>query len=128
MPNYPFKPGNTFSVGHGRPRGSRNKVARRVLEDILAHWFEPAANGSDLHKGREALETLYKTKPDLYAKLVASLLPRDLIITSAMDDLSDDQVDDVIARIREQLEARQSEALALELKAEPVKVIANGKH
>ena len=54
-----------FQLGHsgGRPKGARNKLAAQVFEDILHHWCEPAAPGSKLCKGAEALETLYKESP-----------------------------------------------------------------
>jgi len=47
-----------FQLGHsgGRPKGARNKLAAQVFEDILHHWCEPAAPGSKLCKGAEALE------------------------------------------------------------------------
>src|SRR5262249_10297887 len=49
-----FQPGHT-----GRPRGTRNKLAGRVFEDIFAHWCEPVAPGSNVRKGQEALQDLY---------------------------------------------------------------------
>jgi hypothetical protein len=57
-----------FQLGHsgGRPKGARNRLAAQVFEDILRHWCEPAAPGSKLCKGAEALETLYKDKPGEY--------------------------------------------------------------
>jgi hypothetical protein len=66
-----------FQLGHsgGRPKGARNRLAARVFEDILTHWCEPAAPGSNMSKGQEALETLYKEKPGEYLRLTASVLP-----------------------------------------------------
>src|SRR6516165_4189161 len=46
-----FQPGHT-----GRPRGTRNKLAGRVFEDIFAHWCEPVAPGSNVCRGQEALQ------------------------------------------------------------------------
>src|SRR6478672_13420059 len=53
-----------FQLGHsgGRPKGARNKLAAQVFEDILRHWCEPAAPGSKLCKGAEALETALQRK------------------------------------------------------------------
>src|SRR3954447_20987793 len=64
-----------FQLGHsgGRPKSARNKLAAQVFEDILHHWCEPAAPGSMLCKGAEALETLYKEKPGEYLRLTASV-------------------------------------------------------
>jgi hypothetical protein len=70
-----------FQLGHsgGRPKGARNRLAAQVFEDILRHWCAPAAPGSKLCKGAEALETLYKDKPGEYLRLTASVLPREFI-------------------------------------------------
>jgi hypothetical protein len=64
-----------FQLGHsgGRPKGARNRLAAQVFEDILRHWCEPAAPGSKLCKGAEALETLYKEKPGEYLRLTRSM-------------------------------------------------------
>src|SRR5215467_12212181 len=64
-----------FQLGHsgGRPKGARNRLAAQVFEDILRHWCTPAAPGSKLCKGAEALETLYKEKPGEYLRLTASV-------------------------------------------------------
>jgi hypothetical protein len=37
----PFQAGNSYGVG--RPKGARNKLARRFLEDCLADWQEHGA-------------------------------------------------------------------------------------
>ena len=48
--NNQFKPGH--NIKGGRPKGSRNKLAQRVFDDILRHWNESA--GGDLCKGQAA--------------------------------------------------------------------------
>jgi hypothetical protein len=68
-----------FQLGHGggRPKGARNRLAAQVFEDILRHWCEPAAPGSDMCKGQEALETLYKEKPGEYLRATARVYFRE---------------------------------------------------
>jgi hypothetical protein len=63
-----------FQLGHsgGRPKGARNRLAAQVFQDILDHWTEPVSEGSELCKGPEALETLYKEKPGENSFLRAS--------------------------------------------------------
>jgi hypothetical protein len=100
-----------FQLGHsgGRPKGARNK---QVFEDILRHWCEPAASGSNLCKGAEALEALYKEKPGEYLRLTASVLPREFIFENVTSDLDDEQIDELLSAVRQRMiEARTAPAL-----------------
>src|SRR6266511_5635686 len=100
-----------FQVGHsgGRPKGARNRLAAKVFEDILRHWCEPAAPGSKLCKGAEALETLYKEKPGEYLRLTASVLPREFIFESVTSELDDEQIDELLIALRRRMiEAREA--------------------
>src|SRR5262245_60513255 len=97
-----FQPGHT-----GRPRGTRNKLAGRVFEDIFAHWCEPVVAGSNVCKGQEALQALYLKHPGEYTRLVASVLPKEFVFENAVAELGDDQVDELIVKLRQRvLEAR----------------------
>ena len=117
-----FKPGH--NIKGGRPKGSRNKLAQRVFDDILKHWNEPA--GGDLCKGQAALELLYREKPGDYLKLTASVLPKEFVFENAVTELDDEELDFMIEALRERvLAGRQQQAL--ELKPEP-KVLLNGRH
>ncbi len=62
-----FKEGH--SGGPGRPKGARNKVTKAYL-DAVAKSF--AKNGP------EVLEIIKEKRPDVYMKLVAALVPKDL--------------------------------------------------
>jgi hypothetical protein len=93
----------TFVTSPGRPRGARNRLASRVFEDIFAHWSAPAAPGSELCKGQEALETLYKEKPGEYLRLTASVLPKEFVFENVVSDLDDDQIDDLLAALRQRM-------------------------
>ena len=117
-----FKPGH--NIKGGRPKGSRNKLAQRVFDDIFRHWNEPA--GGDLCKGQAALELLYREKPGEYLKLTASVLPKEVVFENAVTELDDDELDRMIETLRERaLAARQEQTL--ELKAQP-KALPNGRH
>src|SRR5262245_29474912 len=87
----------------GRPKGARNRLAARVFEDIFAHWCEPAAPGSNMSKGQEALETLYKEKPGEYLRLTASVLPKEFVFENVVSDLDDDQIDDLLTALRQRM-------------------------
>ena len=117
-----FKPGH--NIKGGRPKGSRNKLAQRVFDDIFRHWNEPA--GGELCKGQAALELLYREKPGEYLKLTASVLPKEFVFENAVTELDDEELDHMIEMLRERaLSARQEQAL--ELKPEP-RALRNGRH
>ncbi len=90
-----FQPGNP-----GRPKGSRNKLG----EDFIA-----ALHDDFEEHGIAAIQAVRREKPDAYIKVIASILPRELKVTTE-NDLSDDQL---IERIR-QLDAAIRPFLALE--------------
>ena len=117
-----FKPGH--NIKGGRPKGSRNKLAQQVFDDIYRHWNEPA--GGELCKGQAALELLYRERPGEYLRLTASVLPKEFVFENAVTELDDDELDRMIETLRERaLAARQEQAL--ELKPEP-KALPNGRH
>src|SRR5262249_14907081 len=93
-----FQPGHT-----GRPRGTRNQLAARVLEDICAHWCEPVTPGSDVCKGQEALQALHARSPGEYLRLTASVLPKEFVFEAAASELGDDQIDELILRLRQRV-------------------------
>ena len=96
--------GQFLQGSSGRPKGARNRLAARVFEDIFAHWCEPAAPGSNMCKGQEALETLYKEKPgDYYLRLTASVLPKEFLFENVVSDLDDDQIDDLLTALRQRM-------------------------
>jgi len=117
-----FKPGH--NIKGGRPRGSRNKLAQQVFDDIFRHWNEPA--GGELCKGQAALELLYREKPGDYLKLTASVLPKEFVFENAVTELDDEELDRMIEALRERALSAQQEQ-TLELKAQP-KALPNGRH
>src|ERR1700751_4548632 len=72
-----FEPGNT--LGPGRPRGARNKLASNVLRDVLEFWNEPVKEGATLTKGRAALLTAWREKPTELLKAIFNILPREFV-------------------------------------------------
>ena len=66
-----FKPGHA-----GRPKGAKNKLAKTYLKDLYEIYLEG---------GKEALKRVMEERPDVYLKLVAQLLPRDLDIKHSGD-------------------------------------------
>jgi hypothetical protein len=95
-------------------------LAGRVFEDIFAHWCEPAAPGSNVCKGQEALEALYKEKPGEYLRLTASVLPKEFVFENVVADLDDDQIDELILKLRQHV--LEAHAAPPTLLASPAKV------
>jgi hypothetical protein len=107
-----FQPGNPYGKLGGRPQGARNRLAGRVFEDIFRHWCEPAASGSEICKGQEALENLYREKPGEYLRLTASVLPKEFFVETAMADMDDEAIDALLQELhRQKAEARSGEVL-----------------
>lgn len=59
----------TGNNGGGRPKGSRNKLAEAFITDMQADW---EANGV------ATIAQVREERPEVYLKVVASILPRDL--------------------------------------------------
>ena len=102
-----------FVAGHtvrgGRPAGARTKLNTSFLEDLLAEWRE---------HGRGTLRIMRMEEPAAFARLVASTLPKEFTIENVMTDITDDQLDDVIARIKDQMvTARRDKPMLIEAKA-----------
>ncbi len=66
-----------FKKGHsGRPKGAKNKLAKTYLKDLYEIYLEG---------GKEALKRVMEERPDVFLKLVAQLLPRDLDVRHTGD-------------------------------------------
>jgi hypothetical protein len=91
--------------GPGRPLGIRNKVSKRFLEDVYESWQK---------HGRDALEYLGKRKPVEFARLVAGVLPKELIFESVTDTTSVEDLDVIISTLRQHLLSKPGEPLLIE--------------
>jgi hypothetical protein len=68
----------------GRPKGSRNKLS----EDFVAALY----NDFQEH-GSAAIAACRAEKPDVYVRVIANLLPKDMTIkVQQLDELTDDQL------------------------------------
>jgi hypothetical protein len=97
----------------GRPRGARNRLATRLLEDLLTDWQE---------HGEAAIRLMRMEDPSGYCRLMVSTLPKEFTIETAMSDLDDEQLDDLIVQVRQHLlEQQRPEPILIEAKPEKVK-------
>ena len=86
-----FKPGHP-SRG-GRRKGSRDRIATALLE-ALAEDFEK--------HGAQAVKIARVERPVEYLRVIASLLPKELEITTnnSLRELTDDELDFFVAQLR----------------------------
>jgi UTP:GlnB (protein PII) uridylyltransferase len=79
----------------GRARGARNKLSQAFLEAFAADFEE---------HGAEVIKIVRMEKPHEYLKTAAYLMPKEFeIMDSRLTDLSDEELDVFIAKLRAQL-------------------------
>ena len=105
-----FQPGNTVGR-NGRPRGAKSRLASRVLGDLLEIWDEPVTEGKPLTRGKAALRIMSRERPSEFAKLYASIMPREFWVDN-LTDLSDDEVDRMIETLRDRIRAEEEQSTA----------------
>lgn len=93
MTNRDEKTGRLLPGSGGRPRGSKN----RLQGDFLAALSEDFSE-----HGVDAIRIVRVERPDVYLKVVTSLMPRELTITdNALADMTDDElIDETLAFIK----------------------------
>jgi hypothetical protein len=119
-----FKADNQYS--RGRPKGARNRLAAQVFADALAHWNEPAKEGSALTKGQAALQMLFRESPRDYVRLYFALMPRELQLdTNIVTELDDVELDRMIEMLRERVREERLAAEPAPLALTALKVLPN---
>jgi hypothetical protein len=93
VPGIPFKSGADWTGNAaGRPKGSRNK---------LSEEFIGAFNEDFERYGKAVIETVRKTKPADYLRIVAARVPKEFTVEGGtLEDLSDEELTQAIADIR----------------------------
>ena len=97
-----FKPGQGPIPGGGRPKGSRTRLTSLLLNSLVADFeqFGPAA-----------VKIMRVEKPSEYVRVIASLVPKELLVQeSALSEMSDDDLVESLAIIR-RLKARAATVL-----------------
>jgi hypothetical protein len=94
MPERNTKTGRflTGNIGGGRPKGSRNRLGEQFLE-ALSHDFTA--------HGQQAIVACREEKPTEYLKVVANLLPKELLVRKdPVDEMSDKEIADGLEILR----------------------------
>ena len=75
----------------GRPKGSRNKLSQAVIEAWCADF--------DKH-GSGVIEKLRTSEPSTYARIAASLVPKDIEVTTTQEPeyMSDAELIAIVSR------------------------------
>jgi hypothetical protein len=103
-----FKPGPD-ARRTGRAAGFKSHLNKAFLSDLLDEWHE---------HGRAALRIMRAEEPAMFVRVVASLVPRELILEHGIaSDLDDDTLAQMIETLRLQLLEQAG--------AEPVKLLEN---
>src|SRR6478752_3877456 len=89
----------------GRPHGSRNRA-------ILNEEFIAALLRHFRRQGERAIARMAKTQPSAYVKILTLLVPRELKLEhrNAVADLSDEQLEAMIADLEERIAAKAAAA------------------
>jgi hypothetical protein len=111
-----FQKGNTIGA-RGRPPGARSRLSETALQ-MLGQHFEKY--------GEDAIHRVYQEKPHVYLTVVASLLPKQVMLekTSQLGELTDQELHEIeemlkVSRAKlvqqiEQLKPREQNQVSIE--------------
>ena len=106
-----FAPGYSGNPG-GSPEATRRAFNKRFLLDLAEDWQQ---------HGREVLKRVRRESPAAYLKVCAMLVPKVKLehSTSAIKELTDEELEQVIQAIRAMLAAQAEKTKIIEATAEP---------
>src|SRR5262249_38013711 len=120
--NMKFQLGNRLGA---RPKGARNRLARKILEDLMAVWEEPQlvgdrpvtdTNGNVVTRGVAALRVMSKQEPAKFCALYGGIVPKELWIDQGISTWSDEELHDMLETLRQQVLEAKKELPMIELK------------
>jgi hypothetical protein len=88
----PWKPGQSGNP-YGRPKGSRNKLGEEFIQALAADFEE---------HGVAVIRQVRETRPEVYLKVVAALLPKDVNLSvDPYAEMTDEQLLRRLDQLRE---------------------------
>ena len=99
-----------------QPGQSGNRLAVRSGSNKLNEKFILALHDDFVQHGAKVIEQVREDKPDVYLKVIASILPRELHVKdgSVFDGMSNEQLDEILGSVRTVLTARTPSGLETE--------------
>jgi hypothetical protein len=88
----------------GRPRGARNRLSQRLLNDLISNWEK---------NGPQALEVMFREDPSGYVRAMVSILPKEFTVEAIESEMDDEQLDRVIEHLRQRVLERQQQPMKL---------------
>jgi hypothetical protein len=93
-------PKGTSGNAAGRPLGAATRFSRELREAFGEH-FNSDAPGANKTKGLDAMERVWKEKPDAYLALAVKLIPQEVRVQEGhIDQLSDSELIAVVVASR----------------------------
>ena len=87
----PFKPGQSGNP-LGRPKGSRSKLGEDFVSALYADFQS---------NGVSAIERVRTEKPEHYLKVIASLMPKEMVVsTDPIQDATDEELGEMLKYLR----------------------------
>jgi len=101
----------SFKLGDlraGRKKGSRDKLGRDFFQALSEDFAEHGAG---------VIKIVRFEDPGLYLKIVASTMPKEFTVERVTSELTDDELEEMIVRQREQIAKTREQPLLIEAKA-----------
>ena len=100
-PDVQFKPGQSGNPA-GRAKGSRNKITEAFVSEMCAHFQQ---------HGLDAIERVFKDKPEQYINAIVRLVPQQVEVgeAGAFDGMSDVELDALLAQRMASLHRHQAD-------------------
>lgn len=86
----PFPKGISGNPG-GKPAGARNRVQRDFMREIAEDFAQ---------HGIDAIQRCRIEKPEVYLRVIASMMPKEIHGSRALDDLTEDELVTGIAALQ----------------------------
>jgi hypothetical protein len=89
---------------------NRKRISQKTVATILQEFWE-VDDGSSTPRGLMAMRYLYKNDPKEWLRFIGTYLPRELVIENSLQELFDDDFEDLIERMRAQVEAERARTI-----------------
>lgn len=89
-----FKPGVSGNPG-GKPVGTINSLRGDFVRALATDFKE---------HGKKAIEDCRQSSPEKYLSVIAAILPKEHHVHKSTDDISDDALEQIVGRLRSELE------------------------